>query len=162
MKIKKQRRGAAEASVSFLDVISCGFGAIVLLLIIAPIGDPTALQEAEETLQEQVQELTEELFEARGESVVYAEELKSRKEQLSELEDRVARLKATLASQEKQSKQIAQSKIVEEEQLRLALQVLTEEMERLQPKDNIKNQLIGGVPAVSYTHLTLPTICFKC
>mgnify|MGYP001550991166 FL=1 len=149
MKIKKQRRGAAEASVSFLDVISCGFGAIVLLLIIAPIGDPTALQEAEETLQEQVQELTEELFEARGESVVYAEELKSRKEQLSELEDRVARLKATLASQEKQSKQIAQSKIVEEEQLRLALQVLTEEMERLQPKDNIKNQLIGGVPVDS-------------
>ena len=149
MKIKKQRRGAAEASVSFLDVISCGFGAIVLLLIIAPIGDPTALQEAEETLQEQVQELTEELFEARGESVVYAEELKSRKEQLSELEDRVARLKATLASQEKQSKQIALSKFVEEEQLRLALQVLTEEMERLQPKDNIKNQLIGGVPVDS-------------
>ena len=26
---KKQRRGVAEVSVSFLDVISCGFGAIV-------------------------------------------------------------------------------------------------------------------------------------
>ena len=46
----KRRRGAAEASVSFLDVISCGFGAIVLLLIIAPVGDPTAQEELEETL----------------------------------------------------------------------------------------------------------------
>ena len=146
---KRQRRGAVEASVSFLDVISCGFGAIVLLLIIAPIGDPSSLQEAESKLQAVVRELTEKLFEARTETVVLNRELKSRKEQLSELEERVARLKAQLASVEKQSKQQAQSKIVEEEQLRLALQVLTEEMERLVPQDSVKNQLIGGVPVDS-------------
>lgn len=145
----KRRRGNPEASVSFLDVISCGFGAIVLLLIIAPVGDPAALQEAEENLQAVVRELTEKLFDARGESVVLSEELKSRKEQLSDLEQRVARLKAQLASVEKQSREIAQSKIVEEEQLRLALQVLTEEMERLLPQDRVKSQLIGGVPVDS-------------
>lgn len=145
----KKRRGATEVSVSFLDVISCGFGAIVLLLIIAPVGDPIALEEAEQNLQQVVRELTEKLFDARGESVVLSEELKSRKEQLSELEERVARLKAQLASVEKQSKEIAQSVIVEEEQLRLALQVLTEEMERLVPQDSVKNQLIGGVPVDS-------------
>jgi hypothetical protein len=145
----KRRRGIPEASVSFLDVISCGFGAIVLLLIIAPVGDPAALQEAEENLQAVVRELTEKLFDARGESVVLSEELKSRKEQLSDLEQRVARLKAQLASVEKQSREIAQSKIVEEEQLRLALQVLTEEMERLLPQDRVKSQLIGGVPVDS-------------
>ncbi len=145
----KRRRGAAEASVSFLDVISCGFGAIVLLLIIAPVGDPIALEEAERNLQTVVQQLTEKLFDALEETVVLSEELKSRKEQLSDLEQRVARLKAQLASVEKQSREIAQSKIVEEEQLRLALQVLTEEMERLVPQDRIKNQLIGGVPVDS-------------
>ncbi len=145
----KKRRGIEEASVSFLDVISCGFGAIVLLLIIAPVGDPTAQLEAERSLQTIVRELTERLFDARGETVQLSEELKSRKEQLSDLEERVARLKAQLASVEKQSKEIAQSKIVEEEQLRLAVQVLTEEMERLVPQDNIKNQLIGGVPVDS-------------
>jgi len=145
----KVRRGSMEASVSFLDVISCGFGAIVLLLIIAPVGDPTALKEAEQGLKSVVQELTENLLEARGESVVLSKELKSRKEQLSELEERVARLKAQLASVDKQSDEIAQSKIVEEEQLRLALQVLTEEMERLVPQDKIKSQLIGGVPVDS-------------
>ncbi len=145
----KRRRGASEASVSFLDVISCGFGAIVLLLIIAPVGDPVALEEAEQSLQTVVRELTEKLFDTRGEAVVLNEELKSRKEQLSDLDQRVARLKAQLASVEKQSREIAQSKIVEEEQLKLALQVLTEEMERLVPQDSVKNQLIGGVPVDS-------------
>jgi len=145
----KRRRGTMEASVSFLDVISCGFGAIVLLLIIAPVGDPAALEEAEQNLQTVVRELTEKLFDTRGESVVLSEDLKSRKEQMSELEQRVARLKATLASVEKQSKEIAQSVVVEEAQLRLAVQVLTEEMERLVPQDSVKNQLIGGVPVDS-------------
>ena len=81
----KRRRGTMEVSVSFLDVISCGFGAIVLLLIIAPVGDPTALEEAEQSLQTVVRELTEKLFDTRGESVVLSEDLKSRKEQISEL-----------------------------------------------------------------------------
>jgi hypothetical protein len=145
----KRRRGTMEASVSFLDVISCGFGAIVLLLIIAPVGDPVALEEAEQSLQTVVQELTEKLFDTRGKSVVLSKDLKSRKEQMSDLEERVARLKATLASVEKQSREIAQSVVVEEEQLRLAVQVLTEEMERLVPQDSVKNQLIGGVPVDS-------------
>jgi len=88
----KRRRGTTEVSVSFLDVISCGFGAIVLLLIIAPVGDPIALQEAERGLQQVVRELTEKLFDTRGEAVVLNEQLKSRKEQLSELEQRVAEI----------------------------------------------------------------------
>jgi hypothetical protein len=145
----KKRRGVLEASLSFLDVISCGFGAVVLLLIISRLGDPATLQEAEENLQAQVKNLTEHLFEVRGETVVLNEEMKSRKEQLSDLELRVARLKEQLASVEKQSDEVAQSKAVEEEQLELALQVLTEEMERLVPQDKFANQLIGGVPVDS-------------
>jgi prefoldin subunit 5 len=147
--MNKQRRSITEVSVAFLDVISCGFGAIVLLFLIAPVGDPVALEKVEQNLQAVVRVLTEKLFDARGESVILNEELKSRKEQMSELEKRVARLKAQLASVDKQSREIAQSKIVEEQQLRLAQQVLTEEMERLVPQDRIKNQLIGGVPVDS-------------
>jgi len=145
----KKRRGITEASLSFLDVISCGFGAVVLLLIIARLGDPAALQQAEADLMAQVRELTEQLFDVRGETVILNEEMKSRKEQLSDLQERVARLKEQLASVEKQSKEIAQSKAIEEEQLELALQVLTEEMERLVPQDRYANQLIGGVPVDS-------------
>ena len=147
--MRHQRRGAAEASLSFLDVISCGFGAIVLLLIIAKVGDPAALEVAEQQLQGSVKEMQERLFDIRGESVVLNEQMKSRKEQLSELTERVARLKANLASVEAQSEEISNTVIMESEQLKLALQVLTEEMERLLPQITVENQLIGGVPVDS-------------
>ena len=32
---RRERRLVPEISISFLDVVSCGFGAIVLLLVIA-------------------------------------------------------------------------------------------------------------------------------
>ena len=146
---KRKQRDSSEVSLSFLDVISCGFGAIVMLLIIAPIGDPVILKEMEQELQVKVKELREQLFDIRGESEVLNEDMRSRKEQLSELTERIARLRAQLASVDKQSKQVAQSKITEEEKLRLAVQVLSEEMERLQPRNEIQNQLIGGVPVDS-------------
>jgi hypothetical protein len=147
--MKGKRRGLTEVSVSFLDVISCGFGAIVLLLIVAPIGDPSVLEELEKQLKGSVAELQERLFSIRGESVVLNYKLKSRKEQLSELSERVARLKAQLASVEKQAKQVSLSESRETEQLQLALQVLSEEMERLLPAERVQNQLIGGIPVDS-------------
>jgi hypothetical protein len=147
--MRNQRRGAAEASLSFLDVISCGFGAIVLLLIIARVGDPAALEVAEQQLLGSVKEKQERLFDIRGESVVLNEQLKSRKEQLSELTERVARLKANLASVEAQSDEVSNTVSMESEQLKLALQVLTEEMERLLPQSSVENQLIGGIPVDS-------------
>ncbi|NIM69117.1 MAG: VWA domain-containing protein [Xanthomonadales bacterium] len=147
--MRHQRRESKEASLSFLDVISCGFGAIVMLLIIARVGDPAALEETERQLQGTVKELQERLFDIRGEAVVLNEEMKSRREQLSELTDRVARLRAQLASVEKQSDDLAQSRVLEQEQLKLALQVLSEEMERLLPQSQAQNQLIGGVPVDS-------------
>ena len=139
-----------EASISFLDVISCGFGAIVLLLVIARVGDPAALEEAENKLRATVKDYQERLFDVRGESVVLNEQLKSRKQQLSELTERVARLKAKLASVEKQSVQISQSEAREKKQLQLVMQVLSEEMERLLgPEFKQQNKLIGGIPVDS-------------
>ena len=148
--MKKQRRELQEASISFLDVISCGFGAIVLLLVIAKVGDPSALEEAENQLLGSVKDYQERLFKIRGEAVMLDERLKSRKEQLSELTERIARLKAKLASVAKQSSQLSQSQSREKEQLQLVLQVLSEEMERLLgPEFQQQNQLIGGIPADS-------------
>ena len=54
-----------------------------------------------------------------------------------------------MASVEKQSTEVANSVVQEEEQLKLALQVLSEEMERLGPNAQFQNQLIGGVPVDS-------------
>ena len=148
--MKRQRRELQEASISFLDVISCGFGAIVLLLVIARVGDPSALEEAEEALRGTVKEFQQQLFDVRGESVVLNTELKSRKQQLSELTERVARLKAELASVDKQAQTISLSQARETEQLQLVMQILTEEMERLVgPEFKQQNNLIGGIPVDS-------------
>ena len=148
--MKRQRREFQEASISFLDVISCGFGAIVLLLVIAKVGDPGALEEAEEALRGTVKEFQQQLFDVRGESVVLNDQLKSRKEQLSELIERVARLKAKLASVDKQALTISLSQARETEQLQLVMQILTEEMERLVgPEFKQQNNLIGGIPVDS-------------
>ena len=54
--MKKRNRRSVEVSVSFLDVISCGFGAIVLLLLLGlmvyrhyqldvPFGGPAPTEE---------------------------------------------------------------------------------------------------------------------
>ena len=148
--MKRQRRELQEASLSFLDVISCGFGAIVLLLVIAKVGDPSALEKAEKQLLGSVKEYQERLFDIRGEAVILDKRLKSRKEQLSDLKERIARLKVKLASVAKQSNQLSQSQSREKEQLQLVMQVLSEEMERLLgPEFQQKNQLIGGIPADS-------------
>ena len=62
----------------------------------------------------------------------------------------MARLKAKLASVEKQSVQISQSEAREKEQLQLVMQILSEEMERLLgPEFKQQNKLIGGIPVDS-------------
>ena len=146
--MRRQRRALQEASISFLDVISCGFGAIVLLLVIARVGDPSALEEAENRLLGSVKDSQERLFEIRGEAVVLDRRLKSRKEQLSKLNERVARLKEKLASVSKQSNQSLKDQSGEYENLKLAQQFLSEEIKRLLGPDFQKsNQLVLGIPA---------------
>ena len=72
------------------------------------------------------------------------------KQQLSELTERVARLKAKLASVEKQSCRYPSRSPVKKKQLQLVMQVLSEEMERLLgPEFKQQNKLIGGIPVDS-------------
>ena len=64
---KRRRELVPEISLSFLDVISCGFGAIVLLLLIAKTVESTALEKAPD-FEGSVRKLQEQLFEIRGET----------------------------------------------------------------------------------------------
>ena len=146
--MRRKRRQWQEASISFLDVISCGFGAIVLLLVIARVGDPTLLEKAENALLGSVKAMQKQWFEIRGDYEDINEQYKSRTQQLSDINERIARLKEKLASVSQQSQQVSLSEAREKEQLQLVLQVLSEEMQRLSPQFQ-DNQLIGGIPADS-------------
>lgn len=147
--MRRRNRLIQEVSISFLDVISCGFGAIVLLLLIAKTVVSTSFEEGED-LDGSVRQLQEQLFEIRGQSTVLNRELRSREEQLSDIRLRIARLREQLASLEKQRDAIAQVDTTERDELTLALQVLTEEMERLLGRSFRRDtSLVGGIPVDS-------------
>jgi len=151
---RRQRRETEIFSMSFLDCICCGFGAIILLLVLSEFGQPIQLEQAKVDLDGQIQRLQEELFEIRGTSTVLERELKGRVEQLSEEKRRVARLRGDLSKVEGEfaaSKGEAETINALEGSLTVARQSLTEEMKRLLGSDFRRSvdQPIGGIPVDS-------------
>ena len=67
---RSARRDLQVFSLSFLDVICCGFGAIILLLVLTKLGEPRAIEEARLDLDSLVALLEAELFEIRGETEI--------------------------------------------------------------------------------------------
>ena len=94
----KRRRDTSAFSLAFLDVISCGFGAIVLLLVLSKIYEPTVIEERRDDWNGVLSRLQQEIFELVGETKVVDRDLKSRREQLSVIEEKVARLESDLSS----------------------------------------------------------------
>ena len=148
-----KRRPAPEISLSFLDVICCGFGAVILLLMITKTVEPQVLEESTVIAEGRVAELTEQLFEIRGETTVLNRDLAAKQEQISEFEEQVAILQGALASSKSRydSLQITRNaNSIVEAKLAIARQELSEEEERLLGRDaERKNQLIGGIPVDS-------------
>ncbi len=151
--MRKKRRENEAFSISFLDVITCGFGAIILLLLIAKTGDSPILERAEESLHGIVRELQVQLFEIRGEAKILDRELNAKHEQRSEWEQRVARLEAELVQEELRYNSVRDDSAVGEimkGEFELALQTLTEEMKRLLAQTGrVQTGLIGGIPVDS-------------
>ncbi len=150
---KKSRRETDSFTVSFLDVASCGFGAMIILLMITRNSPPVTLEISDVTPEATVTELQEQLFEIRGETTILNRELNARHEQLSSLTERVARLRRDLNDVQGRynaSNQLSEEITEEAGRLAIARQTLTEEMQRLlanvaAPEDNA----IGGVPVDS-------------
>ena len=148
-----KRRPAPEISLSFLDVICCGFGAVILLLMITKTVEPQVLEESTVIAEGRVAELTEQLFEIRGETTVLNRDLAAKREQISEFEEQIAILQGSLASSKSRYDSLQttrNSNSIVAEQLAIARQELSDEEERLLGRDaEKKNQLIGGIPVDS-------------
>jgi hypothetical protein len=154
-KRRERRDGFDGFSLSFLDVICCGFGAIILLLVLTKIGEPRALEDLRIELEGLVAKLQEELFEIRGETNVFERDLKTKVEQLSIEREAVARLRGDLSRIQGEfaaTQQLSEVNDVVEGRLLAAHQELTEEMQRLlgrsfrrQPSDST----VGGIPVDS-------------
>jgi len=151
--MRTKRREIEGISLSFLDVISCGFGALILLLVLTKVFDPVVIDEDAQDLSQILTKLQEELHETRGEAMRLNREM-VRKEDIKEDEaERLQDVSSNLAS----LKGAFQASVTETEitaviegQLADARQSLSEEMARLlaeyKPDDD---SLIGGIPVDS-------------
>ncbi len=151
--MRKTRRPIEVFSLSFLDVVSCGFGAIVLLLLISQFSEPRVVEKISKELKQEVQILEEKKMEARGKSRILARQLVSKRKQVSELKEKVARLEAELRRIQGQyhaAQTDSEAKKVIARELEMAKQQLTQDMKRLQKQQPVKaDAVIGGIPVDS-------------
>jgi len=151
--MKKPRKETQIFSLSFLDCICCGFGALILLFVLSKFAEPLIIEEAKVDLEAKIVRLEEELVEIRGETAILNRDLAAKKEQLSQEKIRLARLQGDLSKIEGQfaaSKDTAQVQNIIEGKLARAMQELTEEMRRLlksAPPETDRS--IGGIPVDS-------------
>ncbi|MFQ5767724.1 MAG: VWA domain-containing protein [Acidobacteriota bacterium] len=153
--MKRSRRGVEIFSLAFLDVICCGFGAIILMLVLVKVGEPQALERSRVDLDGLIARLQEELQEIRGESQVLQRDLVSRRRQISREKESIARLQGDLSriqGEFQSSRELSEVKEIVEGRLLAARQKLTDEMKRLQDQSHGRRpvqQMVGGIPVDS-------------
>ncbi len=152
--MSRRRRQFEVFNLSFLDVISCGFGAIILLLVISKISEPRVIEQTSTDLSGLVIRLEEELHEIRGDTQILNRHLIAKQEQLSQHKEKLARLQGALTSIEGEYRldsRASEAQSVIADKLESAKQELTDEMRRLnsayqRPKEDA---VIGGIPVDS-------------
>jgi hypothetical protein len=97
---RRTRRDTETFSMSFLDCICCGFGAIILLLVLNEFGEPIQLELSKKDLDQQIVRMEREVFDIRGVAAVLERELRERVAQLTEEQKRLARLRGDLSTVE--------------------------------------------------------------
>ena len=149
---KRRKRDIEAFSLSFLDCICCGFGAIILLLVLSKIYEPVVVEEAEQDLRQLIALLQEELFQIRGTSTVLdrtlrevREETRATKAQLGELEGDLSKIEG----QYKASKE-NEDETVDIGELSAARQRLSAEQKRLTPYYRRPDEdAVAGIPVDS-------------
>ena len=150
----RRKRGETDSfSVSFLDVAACGFGAMIILLMITKSGEPVSIEFVDVPPEGAITELQEQLFAIRGETAIFNHDLNAQHEQLSATKDRIARLQRDLddaRGRYQTSNQLSTEITDEMGRLAIAQQSMTEEMQRLLANSSApENNAIGGVPVDS-------------
>lgn len=147
--MKLRRRQDEAVSIAFLDVITCGFGAIILLLMIANTGKPPEPAPAEDDPRHaRIGALSRELIALRAglgadPAAATREALATRRAEQARLERELAAVEA--ANQARGADAARES--AELGELAIAQQRLTEEMKRLyQQRNRARSDLVGGIP----------------
>lgn len=149
----RQRRDISEFSLSFLDVICCGFGAIILLLMIVKTVEPAILEKTIVNLNGQVATRKNAVFELRGQTEVLRQQVSEQSAQLDLTLQTLAKLRqdrTTILGQFVASTEDAEDALIAQSELAAARQSLTDEMERLLGQDFRRtDSTIAGIPVDS-------------
>lgn len=151
--MRRRNRETEQFSISFLDVASCGFGAIIILLMITKSAAPIT-EEVTETLPAGViQELQEQLFAIRSQTEELRQELNSAESRNASVQQMIASLRSQRQALEGDyalAREQGDDTTEEIGQLLLARQSLTEEMQRLFDNAQVQeSSYIGGIPVDS-------------
>jgi hypothetical protein len=149
-----RRRSVEVFSLSFLDCICCGFGAMILLLVLTEYARPAKLEESRINLQAQLRNLQQQLHVIRGESDDLERQLQGRVEKLEHERHELQHLAGDLSRLEGRysaSKQDAAVTNTLESELVSARQKLTAEMLRLLKgrANRPATEAIAGIPVDS-------------
>ncbi len=148
---RRRRRDTDTLSLSFLDAICCGFGAIILLIVITKIFEPRLREATTDDVEARLTFLNQRLEDIAIDSERAADRLSITEAELARERQRIETLRRELARIESsQADATDAARIAEELEGRLnrARQRLTEEMQRLladfrrRPEDSP----VGGIP----------------
>ena len=144
-----KRRGIEEFSISFLDVICCGFGAVILLLMLTRPLEPILLENSEVDLSERIEAREQALFEIRGEiRELLASDNASATDRLAAIEA-IKELERQLEDTLGKAMSLGEAEREIDEQtaeLASAKQTLTDETQRLLGLDFKRDSgLVGGI-----------------
>ena len=148
----KRNRNIEAFSLSFLDCICCGFGAIILLLVLSKIYEPAILEKTEDDLNQLIAALQEQLFDIRGDAVETTRALGRVRLDTSETKMRLQTLQKELSKIQGQFDLINADNPalnIDEGELRAARQRLTQEMMNLRPFRRAADDAVGGIPVDS-------------
>ncbi|MDH3418010.1 MAG: VWA domain-containing protein [Gammaproteobacteria bacterium] len=152
--MSKKRRDTESMNLSFLDVITCGFGGIILLLVITKMFEPIRLEESHTELEGLITRYQEELNDILGETDVVqrerlmtAENVEQDEIQIAQLQEELVRIRAAVLASEDDAS--VSSELAG--QLAQAKQRLTEEMQRLLTdyRPDPDEYMVGGIPVDS-------------
>ncbi len=151
---KKDERQPEVFGMSFLDCICCGFGAIILLLVLSKSAEPVIVEQDAVELQARQERLRQLAEQIAGEMDGLEADLAASDQQRRSAEQEVARLRLLAAAlEDKAVKTETESTVAQTIEARLASakQKLTTEMQRLYGARAARrpDAPVGGIPVDS-------------
>jgi outer membrane murein-binding lipoprotein Lpp len=149
----RTRREIGAAGLSFLDCICCGFGAVILLLVIVKVHDPIFTEEKRVELVSMIAQLNAQIGDIERDTETFESELidaRSEAERVESETDALAARLARLRGSVDETRTDADVAAALKAAAKRAEQELTTEAERLRNyKRTAQEAAVGGIPADS-------------